>query len=400
MKISKDSSDRRLKILYYLCSYFLVMKRFIKLSVSILSGIFFSGAAIAFLLVSCTTSSQFDENQWHQAVADSQTEKLFATHHNGQEFYNPWMPSNRTFTEFLRWKFFPKSNTYTEEEKVHLPAVLPDTMERIRQLDGRNFILWIGHNTFLMRLEGEYWLTDPMFSERALLPKRKTPPALTAEDINSLKGNLHIIITHNHYDHLDEESITRLRPDAAVYIPLGLEKTIRGLNKTRIFEMDWWQEIDLGGGKRVVCLPAQHWSRRIGQGRNTTLWASFLLQTPSVTLYFGGDSGYFVGFREIGRRYPGIDFAFLPTTAYHPRWFMHHAHMNIQENIRAFEDLNAGFFIPTQWGAFHLGDEPPGYPPLDLKREIVRLQKDPSRYIIMDIGQLIDVKTFSKDGRK
>jgi L-ascorbate metabolism protein UlaG (beta-lactamase superfamily) len=376
------------------------MKKPLIISVSVLAGLFFIGTAIAFLLVSCTTPTSFDEKQWHRDVADSKVELLYSPNNNEHKFFNPWMPSRRKFTEFLRWKFFPGKNSYTEEEKNYLPEVIPGTMERIKELEGRDFILWVGHNTFLIRIAGEYWLTDPMFSERALLPKRTTPPALTAEDLNALKGNLHIIITHNHYDHLDEESIARLRPDAAVYIPLGLEKTVRELNKTKIFEMDWWQEINLGRGNRLVCLPAQHWSRRIGQGRNTTLWASFLLQTPSATLYFGGDSGYFVGYKEIGRRFPDIDFAFLPTTAYHPRWFMHYAHMNIEENIQAFEDLNAGYFIPTQWGAFHLGDEPPGYPALDLKREISRLQKDPSRYIIMDIGQIIEIGPFPDKEKK
>ena len=376
------------------------MKRLLKISLSVLTGIFFSGTAIAFLLVSCTTSTSFDENQWHRDVADSEVEMLYSPHNNEHKFFNPWMPSRKKFTEFLRWKIFPGKNSYSEEERTYLPEVIPDTMKRIKEFEGKDFILWVGHNTFLIRIAGEYWLTDPMFSERALLPKRATPPALTAEDINSLEGNLHIIITHNHYDHLDEKSIARLRTDAAVYIPLGLKKTIRGLNKTRIFEMDWWQEINLGRGSRLVCLPAQHWSRRIGQGRNTTLWASFLLQTPSATLYFGGDSGYFIGYREIGRRYPDIDFAFLPTTAYHPRWFMHYAHMNIEENIQAFEDLNAGYFIPTQWGAFHLGDEPPGFPALDLKRVISRLQKDPSRYIIMDIGQIIEMEPFLDNEKK
>ncbi len=376
------------------------MKKLIKISVSIFTGILFSGTAIAFFLASCTTSTHFDENRWQQSVADTQVERLYSLHNSDQKYFNPWMPSKRKFTEFLRWKFFPKTNDYTEDEETYLPAVIPDTMARIRKLDGKDFILWVGHNTFLIRIDGDYWLTDPMFSERALLPKRKTPPALTAEDVNTLEGNLNIIITHNHYDHLDDESVTSLRPDSAVYIPLGLENLIRELDKTQVFEMDWWQEHDLGGGKRLVCLPAQHWSRRIGQGRNTTLWASFLLKTPSVTLYFGGDSGYFIGYREIGRRYPDIDFAFLPTTAYHPRWFMHYAHMNIEENIQAYEDLGAGFFIPTQWGAFHLGDEPPGYPALDMKREIVRLQKDPSHYMIMNIGQLIDIELLLKKNKK
>jgi len=92
------------------------------------------------------------------------------------------------------------------------------------------------------------------------------------------------------------------------------------------------------------------------------LWASYLLITPETVIYYGGDSGYFVGYREIGRQFPNINYALLPLTAYHPRWFMHYAHMNVPEALAAFIDLGARYFIPNQWGTFHLGDEPPGYP--------------------------------------
>jgi N-acyl-phosphatidylethanolamine-hydrolysing phospholipase D len=137
---------------------------------------------------------------------------------------------------------------------------------------------------------------------------------------------------------------------------------------------------------KLVCLPAQHWSRRIGQGVNSTLWASYMLITPETKIYFGGDSGYFVGYREIGTHFTNIDYALLPITAYHPRWFMHYSHMNAQEVVNAFRDLGAKYFIPTQWGSFNLGDNPPGYPVLDLKRVIQEKNLDPSRFIIMDIG--------------
>ncbi len=161
--------------------------------------------------------------------------------------------------------------------------------------------------------------------------------------------------------------------------------------------MDWWEEIDLKKGSKLICLPAQHWSLRISQGRNQSLWASYLLITPSVTLYFGGDSGYFKGFREIGRKYPGIDYAFMATTAYHPRWFMHFQHMNIEEAIKGFEELGARTFIPTQWGTFHLGSEPAGYPGLDLTRHIEKNHLDPVRFAIMGIGEILPITFLQTD---
>lgn len=243
-----------------------------------------------------------------------------------------------------------------------------------------------------MRLNGEYWLTDPIFSDRALLPKRQTPPAINAADLKKLgSGKLNVVVSHNHYDHLDRKSIEALPGDARYYVPLGLKRFFTDLGKQDVVEMDWWQKNTHGRGVEVICLPMQHWSRRIGQAVNETLWASFLIVTPSVTVYFAGDSGYFIGYREIGRRYPGIDYVLMPTTAYRPRWFMHYAHVDIDEAIDAFDDLRARYFIPTQWGAFHLGDEPPAYPALELKRRIAERKLDASRFIIPDLGQIVPV---------
>jgi len=260
--------------------------------------------------------------------------------------------------------------------------------ERILSHPSGDFIAWIGHGTFLLRLNGAYWLTDPMFSDRALIPKRVTPPALSGEDFNDLAGDLNVIVSHNHHDHLDKKSIRSLPARAGFFVPLGIKNIVESVHSGNIREMDWWDSIDAGNGTRIVCVPAQHWSRRLGQETNGTLWASFILVSPGATIYFGGDSGYFVGYRELGKRFPQIDYALMPTTAYHPRWFMHYAHLNAHEAVKAFQSLGAMFFIPTQWGAFHLGDEPPGYPALDLKRTIGEMGLDPSRFLIMDIGQI------------
>jgi L-ascorbate metabolism protein UlaG (beta-lactamase superfamily) len=110
-----------------------------------------------------------------------------------------------------------------------------------------------------------------------------------------------------------------------------------------------------------------------------------------VSIYLGGDTGYFIGYREIAKRYPKIDYALLPTTAYHPRWFMHSVHMNVDEALEAFSDLNARYMIPQQWGTFPLGDEPPGYSILDLRRQIAERELDASRFIILDIGEILPI---------
>jgi L-ascorbate metabolism protein UlaG (beta-lactamase superfamily) len=345
-----------------------------------------------FLIGPAGAMDEFDEASWRKTVEAASVEDLYAPHFKDGRFFNPWMPQDRKgFLRFLKWKLSAKKDN-PGNVAAPLPAVIPGAVERIRATPQGDFILWVGHATFLMRLNGEYWLTDPIFSDRALLPKRKTPPAINAADLKKLGiGKLNVVVSHNHYDHLDRRSIEALPDDARYYVPLGLKRFFTNLGKQDVVEMDWWQKNTHGSGVEVICLPMQHWSRRIGQAVNETLWASFLIVTPSVTVYFAGDSGYFIGYREIGRRYPGIDYVLMPTTAYRPRWFMHYAHVDIDEAIDAFDDLRARYFIPTQWGAFHLGDEPPGYPALELKRRIAERNLDSSRFIIPDLGQIVPV---------
>ena len=230
-----------------------------------------------------------------------------------------------------------------------------------------------------------------MFSDRALLPKRHTPPGLSLSEVNALKGRLNIVISHNHYDHFDKASLAALPEDARVFVPLGLGASVAATGKKKVAEMDWWQTLDFGNGTMLVCLPAQHWSRRISQGTNETLWASYLLITPNATIYIGGDSGYFIGYREFGKKYPGIDYALISVGAYHPRWFMHYTHLDVKEALQATEDLGAKYLIPAHWGAFQLGDEPSGYPLIDLKRTLKASGFDVSRALIMGIGQLMRI---------
>ncbi len=347
---------------------------------------------IMLAIFSCSTRDKktFSEISWARQVEDTRVEDLYAPHIKKGKFFAPWMEmGDKNFIDVLKWKLFTKTE-YTRQEKTILPQVLPNTEKRLAQARG-DFILWIGHNTFLIRIDDIYWLTDPIFSKRALLPARVTPPGLDIDAFNRRVKDVNIVISHNHYDHLDRTSMEKLPESARVFVPKGLKKLITDMNKSNVMEMDWWDETDTGNGSKLICLPAQHWSMRISQGRNRSLWASWLLITPKRTLYFGGDSGYFKGFREFGKKYPDIDYAFMATTAYHPRWFMRYQHMNVAEAVKGFEDLGARIFIPTQWGTFHLGSEPAGFPGLDLARHIDRNALDPSRFKIMDIGQILPI---------
>ncbi|HBH87317.1 MAG TPA: hypothetical protein DDY17_06935 [Syntrophaceae bacterium] len=347
------------------------------------------------VLVACTANPPpFDEMQWRRDVENQKQEMLYAPHMRDGRFFNPWMPIERGgFGRFLSWKFTAEERIYTEEEKSFMPISVSNLAGRIRSMPEGDLIAWVGHSTFLIRINGEYWLTDPMFSGRALVIKRKTSPAVTAEELKSFGAKVNVLVSHNHYDHFDKASIRALPYNTRVFVPLGLKSQVEdGTGKKSVTEMDWWESADAGNGVTVTCLPAQHWSRRISQGINKSLWASFLIRTPKVSIYYGGDSGYFVGYREIGRRFSGIDYAILPVTAYHPRWFMHYSHVDAKEALDAFEDLDARYFIPAQWGTFPLGDEPVGFGVLDLKKQIIEKNIDPDKVIIMDIGGIVTVQ--------
>ena len=341
------------------------------------------------LLGSCVMGPPpFDEAAWQKSVESQNTEAVYAPNQKEGQFFNPWNPmQEKRFSDFLRWRF---SNTadYTEAENTFLPGVVPDLDKRIQAFGNQDFLAWIGHATFLIRVNNTFWLTDPMLSKRALLPARKIPPAIDLAFLGSLTDPVNVVISHNHYDHLDKATIMALPGHARVYVPLGLGELVRDLHDGPVQEMGWWEKLDAGNGVSLTCLPAQHWSRRIGQGFNTTLWAGYLLQTEDASLYFVGDSGYFKGFQEIGTRIPGIDYVLMPLTAYHPRWFMHYNHMDAKESIRAFQDSKARFYVPTQWGTFRLGDNPPGFPVLDLERSLRQMNLDPAPYLIMDIGEI------------
>lgn len=341
------------------------------------------------VLTSCIlTPPPFDEDVWQQRVANSQIKQLYAPHVKDGVYFNPWMPMHEERPRhFFQWQLSQKAD-YTPEEEAFLPSLQPNLVERIKEHQFPNRIAWIGHATFLIQLNGISWLTDPMLSDRALLPKRVTPPALTIADLGKLDSPLYVLISHNHYDHLDKLTIRALPEDTIVIVPPGLKELVQSYFNGRVQELDWWECVDIGPDTYLTALPTQHWSRRVGQSLNTTLWSSYLLETPEATIYYGGDSGYFIGYKEYGQRFPGIDYALIPLTAYHPRWFMHYAHMNATESIQAFHDLGARYYIPTQWGTFQLGDNPPGYPVLDLKRHIEQQDLDESRFIIMDIGEL------------
>jgi N-acyl-phosphatidylethanolamine-hydrolysing phospholipase D len=233
----------------------------------------------------------------------------------------------------------------------------------------------VGHATFLVQAGGLNLLTDPVWSRRAspsqlIGPARFVPPGVDFDALPPLDA---ILLSHDHYDHLDAPTVRRLHArfgDAVPWVtPLGYRAWFEGAGVRAVTELDWWEEtrIEKGGASaRVVCAPAQHWTRRRMREYNDRLWASYaLIFAGGTRIYFGGDSGWFAGYDEIGERLGPFDVTMLPIGAYEPRWFMRPAHMNPEEAVRAYGQLGGrGKFVAMHWGTFRLTDEDPLEPPV------------------------------------
>lgn len=254
-----------------------------------------------FLLASCVlTPLQFDEGQWRETVEGTNVNDIYASNNKDGSFFNPWLPEKKlNFYRFLRWRF-SRSPDYTQEARENRPVYIPGLLDIISTLPPEmEFIAWIGHATFLMRLGDEYWFTDPLFTDRALLPKRVSQSAIPLNQVSRLRGKINVVISHNHYDHLDADSLRSFPKDTTYFVPLGLKKYVDSIVAGKVIELNWWQSFKANQTTILTCLPAQHWSRRLFQGYNETLWASFMIESGTLSIYFGGDSGYFKGYREI-----------------------------------------------------------------------------------------------------
>ena len=236
---------------------------------------------------------------------------------------------------------------------------------------------WIGHATVLLQVAGVNILTDPHLTERASPvsfagPKRRVPPAL---DFATMPHIDMVVISHNHYDHLDQQTVLRLsrQPGGSprFFVPLGNQAWFADLGITDVVEMDWWGRRDFKG-LEVHFTPVQHWSARTPNDRLRTLWGGWYIKAPGWRAFFIGDTGYSKDFTDIAARLGPVDFAMLPVGAYEPRWFMASQHVDPAEAIRIHRDLGARFTLGIHWGTFELTDEPLDEPPKRLALELKR----------------------------
>ncbi|MBW5486123.1 MBL fold metallo-hydrolase [Streptomyces bambusae] len=220
-------------------------------------------------------------------------------------------------------------------------------------------VTWAGHASWVLRLGGLTVLTDPVWSRRIIAtPARMTPVGVRWQDLPPVDA---VVISHNHYDHLDAPTLRRLPRHTALFVPAGLGRWCRRRGFTRVTELDWWEAAELDG-VRFDFVPAHHWSKRSLFDTCRSLWGGWVLtdtrDAARKKVYFAGDTGYGHWFGEIGRRHPGIDLALLPIGAYAPRWWLHDVHADPEEAVQACLDLGAHRMAPMHWATFVLSAEP------------------------------------------
>ncbi|MCA1650075.1 MAG: MBL fold metallo-hydrolase, partial [Acidobacteria bacterium] len=221
-------------------------------------------------------------------------------------------------------------------------------------------------------------------------PRRVRPPALTLEALPRVEL---VLISHNHYDHLQPQSVRDIAAQwqPVFVVPLGLAALLEQWGVPRTIEMDWWDEREVLPGVGVTCVPAQHFSARGLRDRNRTLWAGYVLRQGGATIYFTGDSGYSPQFAEIGRRVPGIDLALVPIGAYEPRWFMQPVHVNPEESVRIHRDVGARTSIGMHFGTFCLTDEGIAEPVTALRRACAAASLPDGAFRIPGFGETIRI---------
>jgi len=279
----------------------------------------------------------------------------YPVHFDGKRFFNPNGAAVRGFSDVVRWQL-----TSRRERSPRFVDDVEPSRPPARVEGGELRVTLVNHSTVLLQTAGVNVLTDPIWSERAspfqwIGPRRRRAPGIRWEDLPRIDI---VLVSHNHYDHLDLAMLRRLAGGAACQfvVPSGVARLLRSRRIEPVRELDWGESVELAAST-IHCVPAIHFSARGLFDRNRTLWCGFAMETERGVVYFAGDTAFGDHFAQIRERLGAPRLALLPIGAYQPRWFMSAMHMGPDEAVRAHAILGARSSIAIHYGTFQLGDE-------------------------------------------
>ena len=302
-------------------------------------------------------------------------------------FYNNYIDHKMaSFKEFWKWR---KESTKPSPISFPLTKNNPTFLQKNKT---QKTLTWIGHASFLLQIDGINILTDPHLTKRASPvifagPSRTTPPGLSIKDLPAIDI---IVISHNHYDHLDYQTILQItrkqiNNQPLILVPLKLKKLLKSFGAKNVQELEWWDNTNFKN-LTIHSVPVQHWSNR-SFNTNKTLWCGWVFETKNFKFIFVGDTGYSKDFLTIQKKFGFMDLALIPIGAYAPRWFMKDHHCNVEEAIQIHKDLKSKQSIAMHWGTFQLTDEPMDEPPKLLKKLVVEKNLSSDEFIVMAHGE-------------
>lgn len=308
----------------------------------------------------------------------------FLKHFDGKRFYNPDAPQARGLLDVLRWKLTSRPEPS--------PSFIADVEQSVppRSVEGSGLrVTLVNHSTVLLQQRGFNILTDPIWSERAspfawIGPRRRRKPGVSWEDLPPIDA---VLISHNHYDHLDLPTLRRLaaRGGATYIVPAGGARLLRSENIGPVHELDWGESLSLPGFT-IHCVPALHFSSRGIYDLNTTLWCGYVIECRERLVYFAGDTAFGSHFAWIREKFGSPGLALLPIGAYEPRWFMSPVHMAPDEAVKAHQILGAKTSIAIHHGTFQLADEGIDTP----KKQLLACAQHES-FLVLENGQFAEI---------
>lgn len=311
-------------------------------------------------------------------------------HFDGREFHNIPPVKGRRFGAFLKWIRTREPGEWLEWVDAPYKESPPERVGR-----GKLRATVVNHSTVLIQMDGFNILTDPIWSERIgpvswAGPKRHRPPGIRIEDLPPID---YVIISHNHYDHLDLPTIRRIVEEHSpvIYAGLGNKALFDSEGILDSHEMDWWEEAMLANDITLAYVPARHFSGRGLCDRNRTLWGGFVIKGPAGSVYFAGDTGKGAHLEQIRERYGSPRLALLPIGAFLPYWFMLPVHLSPEQAVEVHHLMGAGTSLPVHYGTFRLGDDGQFEPVERLSKEIERTKTPSDAFPILEFGTGIDL---------